>query len=145
MINKGKGKANTFLSGAGIETNLATIVKRYLFDGAQQARSNACKKLMETERLQEVAVRLDLTEKSLGTGRVQNIEAMLGYSRGKIVEEPCEECALGKRPFAKCVIVEGFFQGSCVGCHYNSMGKNCSFRPTTSKYLIYLLIIITNN
>ena len=88
-----------------------------MFDGAQQARSNACKMLMEMERLQEVAVRLDLTEKSLGTGRVQNIEAMLGCSRGKIGEEPCEPCALSKRPYTKCVIMKGFFQGSCVGCH----------------------------
>ena len=146
VINKGKGKqADTFLSGAGIKTNLATIVERYVFDGAQQARSNACKKLVELEKLQEIAVRLDLTEKSLSTGRVQNIEAMLGYSRGRIMEEPCDECALGKRPFVRCVVVDGLFQGSCVWCHYNSMGKDCSFRPITSKYLIYLLMIITNN
>ena len=36
VIHKGKGKqANTFLSRAGIETNLVSIVERYVFDGAQ--------------------------------------------------------------------------------------------------------------
>ena len=70
----------------------------------------------------------------ISTNRAQNIEALLGYTRGEIVKEACEQCAASLKPFAHCVIVNGFFQKSCSGCHYNSSGKGCSFRTGSIKY-----------
>ena len=32
------------------------------------------------------------------------------------------------KPFVQCIVIEGMFQGSCVGCHYNSQGVKCELR-----------------
>ena len=72
-------------------------------------------------------MREGVCEDMISTNRVQNIEALLGYSRGEIAEESCEQCAALLKPFAYCVIVG---QCACSGCHYNSTG---SFRATNGK------------
>ena len=72
-------------------------------------------------RLREVQLREGVLEEVITTNRPQNIEALLGYSRGDIAEESCEQCLASLKPFAYCV-VGGLFQGSCSSCHYNSTG-----------------------
>ena len=49
----------------------------------------------------------------------------MGYTRGMVHPEACIECQGDKKPFVQCIVIEGMFQGSCVGCHYNSQGVKC--------------------
>ena len=114
-----------------VMTELAAVVERYVIDGATYARSAACKKLLEMPRLRQVTLRSGLQESTISTGRSQNMEAILGYTRGNILPQPCKECKT--KPFASCVVVENMFHGSCMGCHYNSLGVKCSLRVTVSK------------
>lgn len=105
------------------------------------ARSGACRHLLSMPHLREVQLREGVLEEMITTNRPQNIEAILGYSRGNIAEEGCEQCIASLKPFAHCVVVSGLFQGSCSSCHYNSTGKGCSFRTTGMKYNKILIIL----
>ncbi|KAN0108707.1 hypothetical protein V8E51_008449 [Hyaloscypha variabilis] len=41
--------------------------------------------------------------------------------------QACTQCQAGRGPFSSCVVVAGFFSGSCASCHYH--GKTyCSLR-----------------
>lgn len=84
------------------------------------------KKLVNMEGVRPVILRDD---RRLNTVRPVNVEAILGYSRGESEYNECANCAEGKGPFEECVTVSGMFGGSCTNCHYNSKGKQCSFRP----------------
>ncbi|KAI9757214.1 MAG: hypothetical protein M1815_001824 [Lichina confinis] len=52
--------------------------------------------------------------------RPVNREAIIGQTRGEVTSVTCGRCQNGLGPFSKCVVVEGFFSGSCTNCHYNS-------------------------
>ena len=80
-------------------------------------------------RLREIRLREGVLEERISTSRPQNIEALLGYSRGEVAHQACDQCAASLKPFAHCVIVNGFFQNSCSGCHYNSTGILLLIRP----------------
>ena len=60
--------------------------------------------------------------------RPVNREAIIGQTRGEVTSVTCGRCQNGLGPFSKCVVVEGFFSGSCTNCHYNSQGSRCSLR-----------------
>ena len=117
-----------------VTTELAAVVERYVNDGVQ--KSAACKKLVAMPRLRQLMLRSNILESSIS---LANVEAILAYTRGALLTstKSCKECKAQTKPFASCVIVEGMFQGSCAGCHYNSLGIKCSFRA--SKYFILYL------
>ena len=100
------------------------------------AKSGVAKQLLSMKRRTEIQLREGVLEESISTNRSQNIEALLGYSRGDIAEKACEQCLALIKPFSCCVIVKGFFQNACSSCHYNSLGKGCSFRVGDGMYRI---------
>ena len=114
----------------GVETELAAVVERYVSDGLPYAKSATSRNLATLPRLRPLVLRSGLTEKAISTSRAHNVEAMLGYTRGRVLfgDQACQECINKTRPFACCVIMDGMFQGSCAGCHYNSLGLKCSLR-----------------
>lgn len=61
--------------------------------------------------------------------RISNAEAWAGQHVGKEHMSPCDYCRNGYGPFSgkPCVVVEGYFSGSCAGCHYASGGSRCTF------------------
>ena len=131
-LQKGKAKEiSTEDDDDFIIIELAAVVERYVIDGATYARSAACKKLLEMPRLRQVTLRSGIQESTISTGRSQNMEAILGYTRGNILSQPCKECKT--KPFTSCVVVENMFHGSCMGCHYNSLGVKYSLRVTVGK------------
>ena len=132
IVSLQKGKAKEISTEDDfVITELAAVVERYVIDGATYACSAACKKLLEMPRLRQVTLKSGLQESTISTGRSQNMEAILGYTRGNILPQPCKECKT--KPFASCVVVENMFHGSCMGCHYNSLGVKCSLRVTVGK------------
>jgi hypothetical protein len=60
--------------------------------------------------------------------RNTNCEAALMQITGTEAPSQCEKCESGFGKFTSCVITAVYGQGSCVNCHYNSMGTGCSFR-----------------
>ena len=63
-----------------------------------------------------------------------NIEAYLGQLTGQENATLCMHCGHKSAGiWTRCVLVEGFFLGSCTNCHYNNKGVRCSlcmyFRP----------------
>ena len=44
------------------------------------------------KRQREIQLREGGSEESISTNRSQNIEALLGYSRGEVAEKACEQC-----------------------------------------------------
>jgi hypothetical protein len=80
-------------------------------------RSSACKKLLAMPRIREVQLKEQWEEEDISLNRTQNIEAILGYSRGVVLDglNKCEECQGKGKPFAECVVVHEFFSSSC--CH----------------------------
>jgi hypothetical protein len=63
--------------------------------------------------------------------RPANLEAELGQFTGQVHASGCTHCAGGAGVWTVCVVVAGFFGGSCANCHYGSEGARCSLR----KYL----------
>ncbi|OBT77097.1 hypothetical protein VF21_02913 [Pseudogymnoascus sp. 05NY08] len=61
-------------------------------------------------------------------GRMQNIEAAVGFTAGEIVVPGCSDCAAGHGQFAGCVRVEGWLHRSCTNCHFGGEGSRCSLR-----------------
>ncbi|KAE9378347.1 hypothetical protein N431DRAFT_501007 [Stipitochalara longipes BDJ] len=56
-------------------------------------------------------------------------EGGLGFLAGveQVGGQACTQCQTGRGPFSFCVVVVGFFSGSCASCHYH--GKTyCSLR-----------------
>jgi len=43
----------------------------------------------------------------------------------------------GKWVFVGCVVVDRLFQHSCVGWHYNALGKKCRFMPCKD-YVLFM-------
>ena len=43
-------------------------------------------------------------------------------------------CERGDGPWDQCIIVPGFFGGSCANCHYGGEGTHCSFHA--GKYIL---------
>ena len=69
-------------------------------------------------------------DRAVNLSRPSNIEAMLGQMVGDISNPACEHCSRSRPSglWTSCVIVEGFFGGSCANCHYNNMAPRCSLR-----------------
>jgi hypothetical protein len=63
--------------------------------------------------------------------RPSNLEAELGQFVGQARATECTHCAKESGVWTVCVVVAGFFGGSCANCHYGSEGGRCSLR----KYL----------
>jgi hypothetical protein len=60
--------------------------------------------------------------------RPANLEAELGQFTGQVHAAGCTHCAGGSGVWTVCVVVAGFFGGSCANCHYGSEGARCSLR-----------------
>ena len=60
--------------------------------------------------------------------RPSNLEAEFGQATGQVRVPRCTHCAGGSGVWTECVVVAGFFGGSCANCHYGSEGGRCSFR-----------------
>ncbi|KAH6665181.1 hypothetical protein B0J14DRAFT_236465 [Halenospora varia] len=60
--------------------------------------------------------------------RPANLEAELGQVTGQVSVPGCTHCAGGSGVWTVCVVVAGFFGGSCCNCHYGSEGARCSLR-----------------
>jgi hypothetical protein len=60
--------------------------------------------------------------------RPTNLEAELGQLTGQVQVPMCTHCVGGSGPWTECVVVAGFFLGSCANCHYGSEGHRCSLR-----------------
>ena len=60
--------------------------------------------------------------------RPANLEAELGQFTGQVHASGCTHCAGGSGTWTVCVVVAGFFGGSCANCHYGSEGARCSLR-----------------
>ncbi|KAI1451825.1 hypothetical protein F4805DRAFT_473134 [Annulohypoxylon moriforme] len=43
-------------------------------------------------------------------------------------ERSCTSCKANNSPFRNCIVLPGYLNGSCAGCHYNSGGSRCSHR-----------------
>ena len=82
-----------------------------------------------------VELREGKTAKDFTWSRIANHEAIFGYTRGMVEEMECKQCEQVGGPFAECVTVPGEYTKSCTNCHYNSNGKQCSFRAANSKYV----------
>ena len=83
-------------------------------------------------------------ESQVLTGRPSYINAILIQSRGEIqtlvryrydslrtkanIYIECNNCAstTGPRPFVECVVLGGFFKGSCGNCKWRDHGAKCS-------------------
>jgi hypothetical protein len=65
--------------------------------------------------------------------RMGNREAFLGQVAGLPAASPCGLCARSKGPWKGCVVVAGFFGGSCSNCHYGAGGRKCTLR-TAGKF-----------
>ncbi|KAG0637163.1 hypothetical protein HOY80DRAFT_1138554 [Tuber brumale] len=103
----------------------------YIADLAEKAYekgSTAFLRLKALARVRDVVLRPEKQGKDIVWNRIANHEAILGHTRGKLQEKPCNTCLQKIGPFADCVAVTGEFLGSCTNCHYNSCGKRCSFR-----------------
>ncbi|MBE3041092.1 DUF3716 domain-containing protein [Candidatus Bathyarchaeota archaeon] len=61
--------------------------------------------------------------------RPLNVEAILLTATGTQAAAPCGSCVAGYGPFTACVVVDGEVGGCCGNCHYNCMGRRCSFLP----------------
>lgn len=72
--------------------------------------------------------------------RPANLEAELGQVTGQVSVPGCTHCAGGSGVWTVCVVVAGFFGGSCCNCHYGSEGARCSLRT----YLTGILRTITD-
>ena len=86
---------------------LKIIIKFYIYVGSY-ARSGVCKQLLAMKRQREIQLREGVSEESISTNRSQNIEALLGYSRGEVAEKACEQCLALSKPFSCCVVVKGY-------------------------------------
>ena len=75
---------------------------------------------------------------------VENIEAILGYTRGKVLslKQSCDDCKNRTKSFTSCIILDDLFQGSCTACHDNSLGIKCSLR--SGRYFIPYDLVSTN-
>jgi hypothetical protein len=60
--------------------------------------------------------------------RPSNLEAEFGQATGQVRVPGCTHCVGGSGVWTECVVVAGFFGGSCANCHYGSEGGRCSFR-----------------
>ncbi|RPA90833.1 hypothetical protein L873DRAFT_1874745, partial [Choiromyces venosus 120613-1] len=85
------------------------------------------------KRVRDVELREGKSAKDLTWSRIANHEAVLGYTRGVVEEGMCKQCEQSGGPFAECVTVPGEYTKSCTNCHYNSNGKQCSFRADKGK------------
>ena len=90
-------------------------------------------RIRNMQMIRGVELREGKTAKDLSWSRIANHDAILGYTRGIVEEDVCKHCEQGGGPFAECVTVPGEFTKSCTNCHYNSNGKQCSFRAGKGK------------
>jgi hypothetical protein len=70
--------------------------------------------------------------------RPSNLEAEFGQATGQVRVARCTHCAGGSGVWTECVVVAGFFGGSCANCHYGSEGARCSFRMYNQLFTGYL-------
>lgn len=73
-------------------------------------------------------------------GKPYNLEVCLAYMRGELVK-PCKHCLKITGPHVKCVVLAGFFAGSCTCCQYNNKGGKCSLRgslPLFNRICLYI-------
>ena len=69
-------------------------------------------------------------------GSENNRIALLAFTRGTEVPDPCTACLAHRGPFNKCVVVEGFFSGSCSNCRFNSDSARCDLRGIPSPHSV---------
>lgn len=57
-------------------------------------------------------------------------EAWIGQQVGDVAAKPCFRCKRKQGVFGgnPCVVVQGYFGGSCAGCHHSNITCYCSLR-----------------
>lgn len=88
--------------------------------------STQAQRLLQLEPIREPVRRKASFEVNLD--RMPNLESALAQIVGRVNRTPCDSCSRGSGPFGLCVSVDGMLRGSCANCHYNSLGRRCSFR-----------------
>ncbi|EMR65491.1 hypothetical protein UCREL1_7530 [Eutypa lata UCREL1] len=75
-------------------------------------------------------------EVKLHNSASSNHEAVYGAMVGTVrhPSHMCDSCSKKNGPFGdRCIVVPGYFHGSCVNCHYGNGGSKCSLRPDAQK------------
>ncbi|WEW58552.1 hypothetical protein PRK78_004020 [Emydomyces testavorans] len=65
--------------------------------------------------------------KMMNLTQPENHKAVLMQSCEELQEEACQQCKDDYESFTDCVVIAGCFEDACVGCHVNSMMKQCLF------------------
>jgi len=97
-----------------------------------QANTAKTKAMAKMKLLRGVALRPG--RDSINLFAAPNCEAALAFSRGQVMEgvAACKSCKRESSPFTECIVLDGYLNGSCSTCHYNSEGTRCSFRSGKS-------------
>ena len=88
-----------------------------------------CARLFHDHRpVRDLELRTGATLKGLEKGKA-NLEAGLAYLRGEKQDPECLHCSeKNSGPFRSCVVMKGYFGGSCTNCRYNDEQTRCSLR-----------------
>ncbi|KAE9372264.1 hypothetical protein N431DRAFT_239219 [Stipitochalara longipes BDJ] len=93
-----------------------------------------CTRLFLDHRpMRDLELRAGAALKGLEKGKA-NLEAGLAYLRGEKQEPECIHCSeKNSGPFRHCVVMKGYFGGSCTNCRYNEEQTRCSLRDRSKK------------
>jgi hypothetical protein len=71
-----------------------------------------------------------------------NRDAYLAQAVGSVASPACSHCTKSNGAWVGCVVVPGYFLGSCANCHYNNEGPRCTLRPC-KYYFFYSRLLST--
>jgi Protein of unknown function (DUF3716) len=111
--------------------------------------SGNAKSLAGEDRVRIPELREGRSTQTMNITRTQNQDAILGQSRGEVVEQACDECVGGFGLFTECVTAtakgKAVGKGACMNCLYGSEAKRCNFHVGKYNLLLYTTVIRTNS
>jgi hypothetical protein len=113
----------------------AEAVKRLMFD--TKTKSKILKGIRTKKIVRPLAYNLNQKYHGKvieleGLSNARRLAAMIGYMVGEESPSACTFCRNEGSNFERCVVVPGYFQGSCVNCAFTSGGylRTCDCRST---------------
>lgn len=112
----------------------AEEVKRLMFDSKTKSKT------LKAMRTKNIVRPLAYNRNQIYHGKIielqgladaRRLAAMIGYMVGEKSPTPCDFCLNGGSNFEDCVVVPGYFNGSCIDCAFTSQGyqRTCNCRP----------------
>lgn len=115
--------------GSSVPDYCTPTIEGYAAEMEKDSKHTKAKNIIQDFPYERLVAWRDDQAKAINPKIPRQLESVLAYERGILVQDICTYCQEGTGPFKRCVQLTSAFM-ECASCHWSGDYKRCSFRGT---------------